>query len=193
VKDGKAIGYDMNLGTEYPAAFEAEFDVQGPLFEDDAVFDVRLGKGFEETRKGFNILGEDSRGKWAIEGHFRSNGEPPEVRFLRNRKGGKPEEHRYELEGATSSKTELVAEYLRNADSELFKPELSAEDHFEIMRGMDAVNQEIGLYDEDGPEMEKWLENMEYGNTFQGVSGSRTGPQTPRTEDAHQVTGQPDF
>lgn len=89
-------GYRVEPGySEHPTAAHAEFEVSGPVYGDDARADVRVGKGFDETRKVLRFEFDDAhvdfeyadsetefespyRGRWTwrSEGEVVDSGEP---------------------------------------------------------------------------------------------------------------------
>lgn len=152
----QAQNWDMNPLTENPfldgrnEAFEARWALQGEKFGDVAYLDALVGKCFNQDRKQFLIQGEDPvEGEWAIRGYFGTDNNPP---GLEMELGG--QQHDFGLEDYPPAKQAVVDEMVDVAENGK-EPELTAEDHAEIIRGIEKVNLRKGFFDDD-LEMEDW-------------------------------------
>ncbi len=149
IDEARGVITQPGYSDRYPTAGFARYSVEGPYFADDATATIGVGKGFQDTVKQMRIGFPD------FEVEFDYTGSDTEMRTdergrvtVRDREGNSVSST---LEGGPTAQ-ELVIEKIVDV-LEGGEPDLDTATMEEIMWPVEMANQEIGMFDEDGPEV----------------------------------------
>ena len=155
----RAENWDMNSETDNPLlngrneAFEARWALEGERFAEVAYLDALVGKCFDQDMKQFLVQGEDPiQGEWSMHGYYGTDNKSPALEVQIG-----SQEQEFGLEEYNSAKKAVVDELVKVAKG-VKEPELTPEDHAEIMRGIEKVNLRKGFFDDD-LQMKDWQGN----------------------------------